>query len=332
MEIFRFSMRDYLLTVAIPTYNREKLLRRLLKSIVGELSDCVEVLVSDNASTDGTEEMMHSEFPQVVYYRNSTNIGPDSNFLECYRKAKGKYVWLVGSDDVVLDGALSRILSFLSENSGLKLPLVFLNHNSFSGEFTGKGCCSKSYLDISVKDKVVTSKSELIKYSGRQLTFISAFLLRTDDLHNIKNPEKYLNTNFIQTYLAFDVCKKSDCFGVVFYPCVTQDLTPGNSSLYMNYAKEFEVFGPCMYDVMVRHASEDGFNYSQMKRTFIKGMTRSYAAWFLWSCASESRKEIRNFRKIIWPVLKNYPVSCFLVFPFSIVPSWMAKKYVQMKV
>ncbi len=326
-----FGMNEYLLTIAIPTYNREKLLRRLLNSIVTELYDCVEVLVSDNASSDGTEEMIHSEFPQITYYRNSTNIGPDSNFLECYKKAKGEYVWLVGSDDVILEGAIDRIISFLRKNSELKLPLIFLNHNSFSGEYLGAGCCSESFLDMNEEDKVATSKSELVKYSGRQLTFISAFLMRTDDLHSIKNPENYLYTNFIQTYLAFDVCVKSDRFGIIFYPCVTQDLTPGNSSLYMNYAKEFEVFGPCMYNVMVRHAIASGFNSHQMRKVFIKGLTRSYAAWFLWACASESRKEIKKMRKIIWPVLKNYPFSCFLVFPFSVVPPWMARVYVKMK-
>ena len=64
-------MSDFLLTIAIPVYNREAFLRRSLNTIIPYIDDEVELFVSDNASTDSTMEMMAKEFPHVKCYRNN---------------------------------------------------------------------------------------------------------------------------------------------------------------------------------------------------------------------------------------------------------------------
>ena len=64
---------DILLTIAIPTYNRKNLLKRALESIISQLNSRIEVLVSDNASDDGTDEMMAEYFPMIRYIKNETN-------------------------------------------------------------------------------------------------------------------------------------------------------------------------------------------------------------------------------------------------------------------
>ena len=102
----RNDNNEFLLTIAIPTYNRKNMLKRALDSIVNQLNPRVEILVSDNASNDGTDDMMAESYPMIRYIRNKTNMGSDKNFLQCYRKAKGKYVILLGSDDRLADGAI----------------------------------------------------------------------------------------------------------------------------------------------------------------------------------------------------------------------------------
>ena len=324
-------MRDFLLTIAIPVYNREAFLRRLLNTIIPYIDDEVELFVSDNASTDSTMEMMATEFPHVKCYRNNENLGADGNFLECYRKAKGKYVWLVGSDDIITEGAVERILQFIRNNSKVDMPLIFLNHNTFEGQYTGSECCGSAYLNVNENDKLVHSKNELISYAGRQLTFMSAFLLKKEYIEKIAEPERFLKTNFIQTYFALEVAKNSSDFGIVFHPCVSQDLTPENSSFHNKYLQQFHVFGYCMYEVLVNHATKVGFDNKQMRQKYIKDMVKAFMSWLLNAKAYDDRDGLSVFWKEVYPNLRTYPVFWVTIFPAAIMPAWLAKLYHRLK-
>jgi abequosyltransferase len=109
-----------LLTIAIPTYNRSSYLARLLGGLMPQLIDepQVELIISDNASPDDTQGVVQSfqqKGLQLVYIRNEINHGPDANFLQCFEKANGKYVWLIGDDDFILPAAIEKILRYLSK-------------------------------------------------------------------------------------------------------------------------------------------------------------------------------------------------------------------------
>lgn len=320
-----------MLTIAIPVYNREVFLRRLLNTIIPYINNDVELFVSDNASTDNTMEMMKAEFPNVKYYRNAENLGADGNFLECYKKARGKYVWLVGSDDIIAKGAIEKILQFITVNANIDVPLIFLNHNTFEGQYTGENCCKQAYLNVNENDKVVHSKNELISYAGRQLTFMSAFLLKKDYIDRVAEPERFLKTNFIQTYFALEVAKNSSDFGVVFYPCVAQDLTPGNSLFHNKYSRLFHVFGSCMYEVLVNHATKVGFDNKQMRQKYIKGMLRAFVGWMLSAKAYDDKDGLSTFWKEVYPNLRTYPVFWVTIFPTAIMPAWVAKLFYRLK-
>jgi abequosyltransferase len=113
------SRPDAILTIAIPTYNREGYLRTALEGIfsqAGAFSAEVEVIVCDNASSDGTpavlEEALARGWPLRVL-RNPQNIGPDANFLRCWQEARGRYFLLLGDDDLMVPGSLAVLLPFL---------------------------------------------------------------------------------------------------------------------------------------------------------------------------------------------------------------------------
>jgi abequosyltransferase len=123
-----------LLTIAIPTCNRSEYLRQLLDSLRDELRNQpkVRLLISDNASTDDTAETVKAEQlrgTQVDYIRNTTNVGPDANFLQCYEQSISKYVWIFSDDDVLRPGTVGRVLEYLS---GDEYELVFLAPRGFS--------------------------------------------------------------------------------------------------------------------------------------------------------------------------------------------------------
>jgi abequosyltransferase len=108
-----------LLTLAIPTYNRAANLELLLRNVAPQLAELpqVELLISDNASPDGTEAVVRrfiGEGLRCRYLRNAANLDADPNFLQCYEQAAGKYVWIFGDDDVLFPGSLAYILDLLA--------------------------------------------------------------------------------------------------------------------------------------------------------------------------------------------------------------------------
>ena len=78
-------MKD--LTIAIPTYNRKDFLienLRQIAGIIGKNKDRISLVISDNASTDGTDsaiqEFVNTVNFEVNYYRHPNNIGSNNNF------------------------------------------------------------------------------------------------------------------------------------------------------------------------------------------------------------------------------------------------------------
>lgn len=88
-------------TIGIPTYNRAHYLRRSLQSACDQTWPDVEVLVSDNASTDETPEIVRSFGDRVRYHRNPENIGMWPNFLRLTELADGDYFSWLQDDDLI---------------------------------------------------------------------------------------------------------------------------------------------------------------------------------------------------------------------------------------
>ena len=110
---------SYRLSICIPTCNSDVYLERLLRHLFAQLEGLqseIEVIVSDNASDDRTGEVA-SEYaarPNFRYVRRPENGGAERNFLNAVANASGEYVWLLGDDDVVLPGAIGRLLTVIS--------------------------------------------------------------------------------------------------------------------------------------------------------------------------------------------------------------------------
>ena len=120
-----------LLTIAVTTYNRAAWLSLslpLLLERTGPYQDVVEVVVCDNASTDDTREVVSgfARHPQLRYYRNQVNVGMLGNLGVSGGHARGRYVWLIGDDDLMIEGAIERVLAAL-----LRFPeteLLYMNY------------------------------------------------------------------------------------------------------------------------------------------------------------------------------------------------------------
>ena len=97
------SSHHILVTIGIPTYNRaDSYLRQALQSAVRQNYAPLEIIVSDNCSTDDTEAVVRSfADPRIHYYRQPANLDPNSNFNFCLEKAGGEFFLLLHDDDVI---------------------------------------------------------------------------------------------------------------------------------------------------------------------------------------------------------------------------------------
>lgn len=109
-----------LLTIYIPTYNRASSLSILLNSLCPQVSrsnGLVELIISDNDSTDSTAEVVRSyqAMCQIRYIRNDENIGPARNVLRGFNlHAQGQYCWTLGDDELIREDAVQKILDALN--------------------------------------------------------------------------------------------------------------------------------------------------------------------------------------------------------------------------
>ncbi len=92
-----------LFTISIPTYNRaEGYLRDTLASAVAQNYQNLEIMISDNASSDNTEAVVRSfDDPRIRYVKHEKNIGHAGNFDFCITGARGHYVLVLHDDDVI---------------------------------------------------------------------------------------------------------------------------------------------------------------------------------------------------------------------------------------
>ena len=125
-----------LLSICIPTYNRGYILRGVLDKYVNnrEFDDDVEIVISDNCSTDDTKEicMYYSELcPNIRYFCNVENIR-DANFYTVLNYGIGKYLKLLNDWSYYDEGALHFIKKVLHDNFEKEPPVFFTDNLLFT--------------------------------------------------------------------------------------------------------------------------------------------------------------------------------------------------------
>ena len=116
-------MPQELLSICIPTYNRSRLLGIILNTLGGQIksagTDDVVVYVSDNSSPDNTrqvvEDFQKNSGVRVVYSRNETNIGLSKNLLKVMEMGKGRFVWTLGDDEIIVENSIAKLVKVLRE-------------------------------------------------------------------------------------------------------------------------------------------------------------------------------------------------------------------------
>lgn len=132
-----------LVTVGIPTYNRVVLLERAVAAVLAQTYPNIELLICDNASTDGTQQFAESlaaDHDHVRYLRHARNLGPAANFQSARMNARGEYFMWLADDDWISPDYVERTAALLDTRPEVALasgvPTYWEN-----GEPTSQGVC-----------------------------------------------------------------------------------------------------------------------------------------------------------------------------------------------
>jgi len=119
-----------LISVLIPVYNQAKYLRDTLNSVLKQTYQNLEIIISDDCSTDRSEEIIQqyaSGDKRIVVIKNSTNIGLCENFNQVFDAATGDYIAFFSGDDIMYPSKLESQLKILLDNPQIAL----VHHNAW---------------------------------------------------------------------------------------------------------------------------------------------------------------------------------------------------------
>jgi hypothetical protein len=108
-----------LVSVCIPTFNNAPMLIDAVRSSMRQTYRTLEIWIVDNCSADDTEQMARrlvSEDSRVHYLRHTKNIGMQRNFNACLEVARGEFVLVLCSDDILEENSIATLLGALMEN------------------------------------------------------------------------------------------------------------------------------------------------------------------------------------------------------------------------
>ncbi len=128
-------------SIGLAVYNGEEYLEEAIDSILGQTYTDFELIISDNASTDKTEEICRRYAAQdgrILYHRNKTNIGGANNENQTFKMSRGEYFRWAAHDDVCDPHLIEKCVAILDQNQEVVLCYSQIITIDEKGNQTGK--------------------------------------------------------------------------------------------------------------------------------------------------------------------------------------------------
>lgn len=109
--------RDYPISVAMATYNGEKYIKEQVDSILKQLTQNDELVVSDDSSTDKTLSILNSYNDSRIKIYKGPKLGVKQNFNNAIEKCLGRYIFLADQDDIWIDNKVNKILEIFENKN-----------------------------------------------------------------------------------------------------------------------------------------------------------------------------------------------------------------------
>ena len=220
-----------LLSLCIPIYNRLSYLEKQLARMLEDkylFEKQIQLIISDNCSADDLEfccKKYQERGLKITYHRQETNIGPDKNFEWSFHHADGKYVWLLGSDDVPVSGVLRKLMAYLEWSD---YGLVHLSMRKMDRELTA-----------------FEKSDDMAIAVNYWITFLSANIIKTESLKTIDLSD-YRKSYMIQVPAYLNGCCSCQRNAIIYLPQFFEKETDNANNGGYNL---FQVFVTNLYGI-----------------------------------------------------------------------------------
>lgn len=316
-ELQHSEVTKPLLTIAIPTFNRAWCLRELLPLLVDQLKDeaRIELIISDNASPDDTPSVVREFVTRglpIRYIRNDQNVGPDANFLQCFEQARGKYVWLFSDDDLIVPGALAKILNYCK---AAEYDLIWVSSYSFGESHMPRP------LEVRNDAVEILDAREYAKLVHIFFSFISGNIINKDRVLSA-GPTAFsslVGTSLVQLAWAYTALN-----GFVRGLYIREKLIAVRQNNTGGY-KLFQVFG-----VTLSTITKNWLRSASLAQIVMNGALQQF--WPLWllkykKCAKDFAQEASP-QAVLTPIFRNNVRYWVFAYPVIVLPSVLAAIWV----
>lgn len=188
------------LSICIATYNRAEYIGETLESIIPQLTDEVEVVIVDGASTDNTSTVVKSYIEvckQIRYIKLPSKGGVDQDYCKAVEYAQGEMCWLFPDDDLLKPDAIRTVL-YEAKNG---YCLIVVNAQVMNKNFSE--ILSSKFLQI--KTNEIYDKLKLEKLFQRVIPYMSFIgcVVINRDLWLQREKKRYFGTEFIHVGVIF---------------------------------------------------------------------------------------------------------------------------------
>ncbi len=183
-----------IISIGMPVYNGARFLEQAIDSILAQTADDIELIISDNCSTDATPALCAAycrHDKRVRYIRNERNLGAAANYNQAFHCSRGEYFKWAAADDVVAPTMLERCLASLIDNpdSILAYPKTIIINSS--------GACMRPYDDrLHVEGVRPSERFRTLVRRVRECNAVFGLIRRST----------LAKTGLIGAFLSSDVC------------------------------------------------------------------------------------------------------------------------------
>lgn len=194
------------LSICIPTYNREDYIAQTIESVLSQTNNNIEIVISDNASTDNTMEIINkyqTNNTQIVVHSFSINMGADTNFQKLIELAKGDYCLILGSDDVLKKGAIDAFLKEIRKPNTADILIYARDRCNLSldvCQFETWWSSKKNKIFFDFSKQSLSDYFKICRSIGGLFSFISSIVFKRKKWLKINNNIKYNNTAYSHVY------------------------------------------------------------------------------------------------------------------------------------
>ena len=146
-------MAEPLVSVCIPTYNRAEFLEETIESVLAQTFTDYEIVISDNCSTDNTEEVVQKYVANghnIRYQRSDETVVACSNINRSLLLAEGKYIKLLFSDDKLAPACLEKFVDIMEKNPNVSLVTSYSSSNFVQIVLTLSGVSMSSQIRLAI--------------------------------------------------------------------------------------------------------------------------------------------------------------------------------------